>query len=452
MATTGCRRFVRGRWRSITFIVLICLVMQTSVRAAHADVGTDVDRAAQAVVDAQDRANRVADKMTAAQDRYDGLVAQKQELTRQVNEVSSRVAAMQQSVEAIAKQRFVASQASDSILTGLGAPTQQAEIDAFTGLALATSVSDIDQLGAARDDLNKKQLALDQNTRDLAKTQKSLEVTETGALAQLDRLKILEQQTRDNAAVQGAIAAKKAQAAGDAALKAQLAANAEAAAAAAAASARGAAAASTTQTPRLVSRSANTPSSPPPTGSLPTQTTNADTVVAPTDAARPAATQPAAGGAAGDTTAIPTSAQSRSNPITGCRSNCGFVDADIVCPVGGPSAFSDTWGAPRPNGRHHQGTDMIAPMGTPLIAVVSGTAVPRQDPLGGTTIGLTGVNGTGYYYAHMSGYAKTGAVQQGDVIGYVGHTGDSPVNHLHFEIHPGGGAAVNSYPSVKRVC
>ena len=95
---------------------------------------------------------------------------------------------------------------------------------------------------------------------------------------------------------------------------------------------------------------------------------------------------------------------------------------------------------------------MIAPMGTPLIAVVSGTAVPRQDPLGGTTIGLTGANGTGYYYAHMSGYAKTGAVQQGDVIGYVGHTGDSPVNHRHFEIHPGGGAAVNSYPSVKRVC
>lgn len=121
----------------------------------------------------------------------------------------------------------------------------------------------------------------------------------------------------------------------------------------------------------------------------------------------------------------------------------------FIFPVAGARSFSNDWGQPRSGGRRHRGTDVFASYGTPLVAVVSGTVKHRGSGLGGMSAYLTGSDGNSYYYTHMSRYGKSGRVNAGEVIGYVGTSGNargtSP--HVHFEIWPGGstGRAINPY-------
>jgi murein DD-endopeptidase MepM/ murein hydrolase activator NlpD len=129
------------------------------------------------------------------------------------------------------------------------------------------------------------------------------------------------------------------------------------------------------------------------------------------------------------------------------------VATDFVCPIRGPMTFTDTWGAPRGGGRRHEGTDLMNASGTPNVAVVSGEFETHHSGLGGLSIYLRGDDGNTYYYAHLSQIVGPDRrVARGEVIGLTGSSGDATTPHTHFEFHPAGGPAVNSYALLRAHC
>ena len=116
-----------------------------------------------------------------------------------------------------------------------------------------------------------------------------------------------------------------------------------------------------------------------------------------------------------------------------------------VFPLYGPSAYGDTFGAPRGDvsGGWHHGDDLFAPLGAPILAVAGGTVFSvGWNDAGGYRLWLRDRGGNEFYYAHLSAYTKLAVngrhVRAGDVLGFVGNTGDAQGTpfHLHFEVHP----------------
>ncbi len=128
-----------------------------------------------------------------------------------------------------------------------------------------------------------------------------------------------------------------------------------------------------------------------------------------------------------------------------------------ACPVDGPHAIADNFGiwvhhTKEDGGDHvHQGNDISAPSGTPIVAPFDGVAVTATNKIGGLAVKVFGDYGY-VYNAHLSRYGNLGPVETGDVIGYVGATGNAGGPHDHFEWHPGGGAAVDPYGFLLLVC
>lgn len=145
--------------------------------------------------------------------------------------------------------------------------------------------------------------------------------------------------------------------------------------------------------------------------------------------------------------------QAASRPLT--SPTAGQVIANprggaFQCPVSG-SAYSDSYG-PRGDGFHY-GIDMMAPTGTPLVAVKAGTvSYVAMAGAGGNEAYLAADDGNVYYYAHQSQFVGgPRRVAQGEVIGLVGSTGRSSAPHLHFEIRLGGanGQRIDPYPTLQ---
>ena len=129
------------------------------------------------------------------------------------------------------------------------------------------------------------------------------------------------------------------------------------------------------------------------------------------------------------------------SPPTGVHPH--LTDGGYVFPVYGPASFSDDFGAGRADTGWHHGNDIFAPLGAPVLAVTDGTLfLVGWNTIGGTRFWLRDLQGNEFYFAHLSAFtplARDGAhVKAGDVIGFVGATGDAvgTPTHLHFEVHP----------------
>jgi murein DD-endopeptidase MepM/ murein hydrolase activator NlpD len=114
-----------------------------------------------------------------------------------------------------------------------------------------------------------------------------------------------------------------------------------------------------------------------------------------------------------------------------------------VFPVYGSVSFADTFAAGRADTGWHHGEDIFAPLGAPILAVTDGTVFSvGWNDIGGLRVWLRDRYGNEFYYAHLSAFSQLAVngkqVEAGDVLGFVGNTGDAEHTpyHLHFEIHP----------------
>lgn len=159
-------------------------------------------------------------------------------------------------------------------------------------------------------------------------------------------------------------------------------------------------------------------------------------------------------------------------PRTGPRSTVGLLealrtlqsvgigaqDAAVVgmgsFPVGGLARYRDDWMEPRytPRPHPHMGTDVFASRGTPVRAPGDGVVKFTNEATGGKSAYVTTADKTFFYMTHLEGFNKRlrsgQRVGRGDVVGYVGSSGNASGSspHLHFEVHPRGGGAVNPKP------
>ena len=419
----------------VSFVAaLVPMTLPTAV-TAQTDDGA-AQQAAREIQAARDRANAAADAFFRAQSELELLQDDAERLELEADVLQDRVERLRRDVESLAVARFATSGSGGiPLLTGLQAPKDQVQAEVFVDVVTNAGSSALDEYDLAQKELGSKRDELDDQRADVEQQQVVFTRLQEQAEDEVDRLRRIEEQRLNDEAVQRALAAQQAAALSkleDAALQ-------QAEAARDATPNPGVIAAQAAAAEAAANAAADDPDADPddqPTGAAPVGVAPVATV---------APNSGASGGTSGGRTGT---GGSGSSPV-GILTGSGYVD-NIVCPMPG-SAYGDTWGAPRSGGRRHEGVDMLAPTGIPIYAVVSGVVTFKQNRLGGNAVSLAGDNGNRYYYAHLSRYEGTSRrVTQGEVIGYNGDTGNATgIPHLHFQVHPGGGVAVNPTPSVR---
>jgi murein DD-endopeptidase MepM/ murein hydrolase activator NlpD len=353
---------------------------------------------------AQRRANAAARELAEAQEemaRAEDAVAQ---LQARVASVDRRVVAVRDQVRQLAIRLYVEGTGSLTRLLRMADANQLVRAQQFGHLLAGTSTDSLRQYRVDREDLRTELEALESKQEERAEALENLRRRQAEAIEEIDRL--TEEAALARAARDGRSRTEVPAAGGAAA---------PGAAAAPAADGQGPA--------------------PPPAVPLSPLPSPADT--APPVRSVPADDRPP------PTAGAPVPAPA-SSPVSG-----GWI-----CPVQGPHAFSDDYGDPRGGGYTHQGNDILAARGTPVVASVAGYVTHRNGPVSGLAYYLDGEDGNEYFGAHLDSFGASGQVSAGTVVGTVGDTGDAAGGppHLHFEIHPGGRGNINPYPILSRYC
>ncbi len=423
-----------GWWRVATCVgAVLGLTLSSTLISSDAYAESAAEKAAREIQDARDRANAAAQAVFDAESRIDQLDVEIAAKEAELAKMEANVATLRDSLAAAAVQRFTqGATVGNPLFTPVDGINSAATANVFASAATGHTLTNMDDFAAAIDELEDTRAALDDQKAEAQAERENFENLKAQAEAEVVHLQEVEDQRLKDEAVRRELEKLRAAEAEKAAQEAA------AAQAQAQADAQNAA-------------------------QQPQGAVNPDS--GGTDSGGGAAPNDAGGGdgsngggsdngggdngggdnGGGDT---PAPAPTPDPPAPPPPPRPG-----MVCPVQGAVAFADTWGAARSGGRRHQGVDMMASSGTPLVAVVSGSVNFKQTPLGGNSIWLTGNDGNRYFYAHLSAFeGSSRSVSQGEVVGYVGMTGNAPVPHLHFEVHPGGGVAVNPYSYVRAVC
>lgn len=392
------RHPTRG-WTAVVVLVASTTVATSTVRADH-----DQEAAAQAarqIAAAQERADQAAGALFDTAGELEQLAVDILDAEADLAAAEARASEVQAGVEALAVERYVAAGVQPiAVLTGIDDMTDSMSADIYSGAVADVALVDLDTFDQVSDDLDRARQTLEQHRADAEAAQQRYKQLQEQAEADLVRLAELEQIRQRDAEVEHEVQ-------------------------------------------RLAREKAEREAA-----------EQAERESAEREAAeREAAAAAASGGGSSGGSSSGSGGSDSSGPVTPPPEPPATRGANIVCPIAGPRAFSDTWGAARSGGRSHEGVDMMSPGGTPLVAVEAGTVQFKTNRLGGNTIWLNGNSGTNYYYAHLSAWeGSSRPVSQGDVIGYVGATGNTTANHLHLQVHPGGGLSVNPYPYVRAVC
>ena len=378
--------------RRLAAVVLAVAALGTSSTVHAQTAETPAERAAREIQAARDRANAAAQAMFDKEAEIDQLELDIAETEKQLATVEARADEMRDGLETQAVRQFVGAGGPDfPLFIDLDETNDLLAADVLASVAANTAVADLDEFAAVMSDVQDTRKQLETQQADAATAVETFAALQEAAESEVVQLQEIEEQRLIDEAVRRELERQARE-------RAEQEERERAAAAAAAAAAQAAA-----------------------TASQP-------------------ATSPAAASAAASAPVAPAAAPSGAG-------------AGLICPVAGTRSYADTWGAARSGGRRHQGTDIMAPGGTPLVAMEAGRIEFRSNRLGGLTLRLYGASGTRYYYAHLSRYEGSNrSVSAGDVVGYVGRTGNTSANHLHLQVHPGGGQAVNPYPYVRRAC